>query len=176
MFVNYRWSTAFFIFSTRFEYLDYKTRMYVEIQDVLLFLVNIKNKKYFLKKQQHMCPTFTSVGDSELLQTLKELSWNGRGAVSGDSPQRDFSQVSALSSDLWEVPACTGSGFMWRRASRPLDAKSSGKWFAELPSDTTCWALIDSCGSVKLGTKLYTVTWHWPRPAQSCLRSACLPT
>lgn len=38
----------------------------------------------------------------------------------------------------------------------PLGAESSGKWFAKWPSDTTCWALIDSCGPVKLGTKPYT--------------------
>ena len=49
----------------------------------------------------------------------------------------------------------------------PLGAESSGKWFPEWPPDTTCWALIDSCGRVKPGTKPYTVTWHWPWPAQS---------
>lgn len=76
---------------------------------------------------------------------------------------RGCSQVSALSSDLCEQPACTGSGLMWRPACGPQGAPSSGKWFAELPSDISCLALINSCRSVKPGIRL----GRWLRPAPS---------
>lgn len=71
------------------------------------------------------------------------------------------SLVSALSSDLWAVPACTGSVFMWRRAyaSGHLELRQT---ICRMASDTTCWALIDSCGL--LGWALSPALWHDSRP------------
>lgn len=128
-------------------------------------------KKMFNVK--NTCDLYFSCFD--LLQTLKRAVQNcpRHKVVTAFLPPpflRGCSQVSALSSDLWEEPACTGSGLMWRPAYGPQGVQSSGKWFAELPSDISCLALINSCCSVKLGIRL----WHWLRPAPSRFCSACL--
>lgn len=124
--------------------------------------------------KEHVRPIFQLFWlAADSLESCPELSERHKVVTASFSLSpflRGCSQVSALSSDLWEEPACTSSGLMWRPACGPQGAQSSGKWFAELPSDISCLALINSCHSVKLGIRL----WHWLRPAPSRFRSACL--